>query len=100
MKHVQSTEQRILASFPGGIANGEFGLPTDEIVVMEKGLGCRLWTSHDEEYLDMSMGWGSVLVGHARPEVVTAVQNQAARGSNFAYLNTNSLALAEEIRRR
>ena len=45
------------------------------------------------------MGWGSVLVGHARPEVVGAVIAQAAQGSNYAYVTEPSLALAEEILR-
>ncbi len=43
------------------------------------------------------MGWGSVLVGHARPEVVEAVTQQALQGSNFAYVTEASLRLAEEI---
>jgi glutamate-1-semialdehyde 2,1-aminomutase len=90
---------RALQAFPAGIANGEFGLPPERLVVIARGEGCRLWDSEEREYLDFSMGWGSCLVGHARPEVVEAVQKQAALGSNFAYLNSQSLALAEEIRR-
>jgi len=43
------------------------------------------------------MGWGSALVGHARPEVVAAANRQAALGSNFAYVTEPALALAEEI---
>ncbi len=97
MKQIETTDPRVLDVFPGGVANGEFGFPTDQIVVMQKAQGCRLWTDKGEEYLDMSMGWGSVLVGHARPEIVEAVTAQATQGSNFAYLNTHSLALAEEI---
>ncbi len=91
--------QRALQAFPAGIANGEFGLPPEQLVVIARGAGCRLWDSEGREYLDFSMGWGSCLVGHARPEVVTAVQKQAAEGSNFAHLNSGALALAEEIRR-
>jgi glutamate-1-semialdehyde 2,1-aminomutase len=91
--------ERALAVFPAGIANGEFGLPGERLVVMSRGEGCRLWDSDGREYLDFSMGWGSALVGHARPEVVRAVQDQAAKGSNFAYLNEHALALAEEIAR-
>ncbi len=91
--------RRALATFPAGIANGEFGLPEQDLVVMARGQGCRLWDSADNEYLDFSMGWGSALVGHARPEVVAAVARQAPLGANFAYLNEQVLALAEEIRR-
>ena len=45
------------------------------------------------------MHWDSCIVGYARPEVVEALQNQAENKSNFAYLNTHVLALAEEIQR-
>ena len=93
------TAERAIAVFPAGISNGEFGLPDDRLVVMSRGEGCRLWDSDGAAYLDFSMGWGSVLVGHARPEVVAAVRAQAGEGSNFAYLNEHALALAEEIAR-
>jgi glutamate-1-semialdehyde 2,1-aminomutase len=91
--------KRALAVFPGGISNGEYGLAPEDIVVMERGEGCRLWDSAGREFLDFSMAWGSCLAGHAAPEVVAAVTAQAAKGSNFAFLNTHVLALAEEIRR-
>lgn len=90
---------RALAAFPAGIANGEFGLPPELLVAIARGDGARLWDTTGKEYLDFSMGWGSALVGHARPEVVEAVMRQAPLGSNFAYLNPEVLALAEEIRR-
>ena len=89
--------EKALGIFPGGISNGEFGLPSNNLVVIARGEGCLLWDTEGKEYLDFSMGWGSCLVGHARPEVVTAVQRQSELGSNFAYLNEHALALAEEI---
>ena len=94
-----NTQNRALGVFPAGISNGEYGLPEERIVVIEKGVGCRLWDTRDKEFLDFSMAWGSCLVGHARPEVVEAISTQAPNGSNFAYLNTHVLALAEEIQR-
>ncbi len=94
-----SEAERAQAVFPGGISNGEFGLPAAALVVMDRAEGYRLWDTAGREYLDFSMGWGSCLVGHARPEVVAAVQAQASAGSNFAYLNRHVLALAEEIKR-
>jgi glutamate-1-semialdehyde 2,1-aminomutase len=88
---------RALRVFPGGISNGEFGLPHDALLSIRAGLGSRLWDTEGRELLDFSMGWGSCLVGHARPEVVEAVREQAGKGSNFAYLNEAVLELAEEI---
>jgi glutamate-1-semialdehyde 2,1-aminomutase len=99
MNDTAEERARALAVFPAGIANGEFGLPRDDLVVMERGEGCRIWDTSGREWLDFSMGWGSVLAGHARPEVVAAVTAQAPQGSNFAYLNAHALAVAEEIRR-
>ncbi len=96
---MSSQSERALAAFPAGVSNGEFALPPELLVVMARGEGCRLWDTQGREYLDFSMGWGSCLVGHARPEVAEAVREQAGRGSNFAYLNEPALALAEEIQR-
>lgn len=88
--------QRSLRVFPGG-SNGEFNLPPELSIVIRRGKGCELRDTSDTAYLDFSMGWGSVLVGHAHPLVCESVVRQAALGSNFAYVNENSLALAEEI---
>ncbi len=88
--------RRSLRVFPGG-SNGEFNLPPELSIVITEGKGCELRDTSGTTYLDYSIGWGSVLVGHARPEVTEAVTRQAALGANFAYVNENSLALAEEI---
>ena len=96
---MKSLAERALEVFPGGISNGEFGLPTENLVPMSRGQGCRLSDADGKEYLDFSMAWGSCLVGHAHPDIVEAVREQALLGSNFAYLNLHALAVAEEITR-
>lgn len=93
---LSAIQQRSLNVFPAG-SNGEFNLPDQMAVVISHGEGSKLWDAEGKEYLDFSMGWGSVLVGHARTEVVEAVRSQAADGSNFAYVNEQSLALGEEL---
>jgi len=90
---------RAQSVFTAGISNGEYGLAPEDVVVIERGVGPRIWDTSGKEFLDFSMAWGSCLVGHARPEVVEAVTRQAPMGSNFAYLNTQVLALGEEIQR-
>ncbi|MCA9233949.1 MAG: aminotransferase class III-fold pyridoxal phosphate-dependent enzyme [Planctomycetales bacterium] len=87
---------RSLAAFPAG-CNGEFDLPADMATVIARGEGCRLWTVEGRELLDFSMGWGSTLPGHARPEIVAAVSEAVTRGANFSYVTEASLAVAEEI---
>ena len=87
---------RSLRVFPAG-SNGEFNLPPELCTVISRGKGCEVVDASGNAFLDFSMGWGSVLVGHARPEVAEAVVRQATRGANFACVNESSLALAEEI---
>ncbi|MDZ4702114.1 MAG: aspartate aminotransferase family protein [Rhodothermales bacterium] len=88
--------ERALRVFPAG-SNGEFNIPDGMGIVIDRGEGCSLWDTEGRHFYDFSMGWGSALVGHARPEVVEAVVRQAARGSNFAYVTEASLELGEEL---
>ena len=94
---MSTDQQRILTCFPAGSSNGEFNLPSEFVTAIQKGNGCELWDIHGRRFLDFSMGWGSVLVGHAHPQVVDAVKRQCELGSNFAFVNENALLLAEEL---
>ena len=96
MNDQSGTAGRAQAVFPAG-SNGEFDLPPDLAIVAAGGEGCRLDAADGRSFIDFSMGWGSALVGHGRPEIAAAVAAQAVRGANFACVNEASLALAEEI---
>lgn len=88
--------ERALSAFPAG-GNGEFNLPSDLATVVERGQGCRLRTADGREMIDFSMGWGSVIAGHAHPRILDAVANRLAAGTNFATVTDASVRLAEEI---
>ncbi len=88
--------ERALGLFPGG-SNGEYAIPADLVPVLERGEGCRVWDTEGREWLDMTMGWGSVLVGHAHPKVVEAALGAARDGLNFAAVNRRAVELAERI---
>ena len=92
----ETARARCLSVFPAG-SNGEFNLPPELATVIQRGQGCQLWDAEGQHFYDFSLGWGSALVGHAHPEVVSAVTARAPLGSNFATVTTESLALAEEI---
>jgi glutamate-1-semialdehyde 2,1-aminomutase len=91
-----SFRERALAVFPAG-SNGEFGLPPELIPVIDHGLGAEVWDTEGRRFLDMTMAWGSALVGHAHPRVVEAATRQAALGTNFAAVNRRSVELAERL---
>ncbi|MBF0402144.1 MAG: glutamate-1-semialdehyde 2,1-aminomutase [Magnetococcales bacterium] len=48
-------------------------------------------------YIDYVGSWGPMIVGHAHPQVVAAVQAAAARGSSFGAPTEAEIVLAEKI---
>jgi glutamate-1-semialdehyde 2,1-aminomutase len=52
------------------------------------------------EYVDLVCSWGPLILGHAHPEVVAAVQAQVARGTTYGAPTRPEVELAEEIVRR
>jgi glutamate-1-semialdehyde 2,1-aminomutase len=91
-----SWNQRARARFPAG-SNGEYGIPDENVPVIERGAGCRVWDTEGREFLDLTMAWGSTLVGHAHPKVVEAATKAAIEGTNYAAVNRRSVELAERI---
>ncbi len=91
-----SLSERSLAVFPAG-SPGEYNLPPDLVTVLVRGEGAAVWDAAGRRFLDFTMGWGSVLLGHAHPAVVEAVRRRAGLGSNFAYVTEPALELAEEL---
>lgn len=88
--------ERALAVFPAG-SPGEYNLPPDLVTVLVRGEGVSVWDTQGHRFTDFTMGWGSVLLGHAHPAVVAAVRARVAAGSNFAYVSEPALNLAEEL---
>ncbi|MDR7522115.1 MAG: aspartate aminotransferase family protein [Armatimonadota bacterium] len=88
--------ERALAVFPAG-SPGEYDLPPDLVTVLVRGEEAAVWDSQGRRFTDFTMGWGSVLLGHAHPAVVEAVRTRMGLGSNFAYITEPSLELAEEL---
>lgn len=91
-----SLAARSLAVFPGG-SPGEYNLPPDLVTVLVRGEGVRVWDAVGRQFTDFTMGWGSVLLGHAHPAVTEAVRQRVGLGSNFAYVTEPALELAEEL---
>ncbi|KPV39726.1 glutamate-1-semialdehyde aminotransferase [Thiohalorhabdus denitrificans] len=50
---------------------------------MERGEGSRMWDADGREFIDYVGSWGPLILGHAAPEVVSAIQDTVARGTSF-----------------
>ena len=59
--------------------------------------GSRKWLVDGREIIDYTMGHGSLLLGHAHPAVVAAVQSQVARGTHFGAASPLEVEWAELI---
>ncbi|MFJ6571634.1 glutamate-1-semialdehyde 2,1-aminomutase [Streptomyces sp. NPDC091292] len=64
---------------------------------MVSGTGPYLTDADGREYVDLVCSWGPMILGHARPEVIAAVQEAVARGTSFGTPGEGEVALAEEI---
>ncbi len=47
-------------------------------VAFVRGEGSHVWDSEGNRYVDLFPGWGTTVLGHCHPRVVTAVQRQAS----------------------
>ncbi len=77
--------QQAQKTIPGGVNSpvrafkGVGGDP----VYFKKGEGAYLYDEDDNRYIDYVASWGPMIMGHAHPEVVKAVQDAAANGLGF-----------------
>ncbi|MGN6608825.1 MAG: glutamate-1-semialdehyde 2,1-aminomutase [Jatrophihabitans sp.] len=64
---------------------------------MVSGRGPYLVDADGVQYVDLVSSWGPMILGHAHPAVVSAVQEAAASGLSFGTPTEREVELAEEI---
>ena len=86
-------------SIPGGVNSpvrafkGVGGTP----VFFERGAGAHVFDADGRRYVDYVGSWGPLILGHAHPEVVRAVQEAAARGLSFGAPTAIETTLARRV---
>jgi glutamate-1-semialdehyde 2,1-aminomutase len=60
-----------------------------------RGEGANVWDADGKRYLDYVGSWGPLILGHADPDVVRAVQETAAKGLSFGAPTEGEIELAE-----
>jgi glutamate-1-semialdehyde 2,1-aminomutase len=68
-------------------------------LVIDRALGTRLYDVDGREYLDYVCSWGALILGHAHPDVVAAVSEQAGRGTSYGMTSPLEIELGEKITR-
>jgi glutamate-1-semialdehyde 2,1-aminomutase len=67
---------------------------------VERAEGAYVWDVEGRRYLDYVQSYGASILGHADPDVVTAVSEAASRGTTYGAPTANEVRLAEAICQR
>lgn len=68
-------------------------------LVIDRAEGSRLWDVDGSEYIDYVCSWGALILGHAYPDVVAAIVEQARRGTSYGMTSPLEIELGEMIAR-
>ena len=71
--------------FPGGVNSPvrAFKSVGGTPLFIDRGEGCRIWDADDNSYIDFCCSWGPLILGHANPSVLKAVEKVIAKGTSF-----------------
>lgn len=101
MKTDRSSElyARARRLLPGGVNSparswgGVGGSP----LFFARGAGSRVWDADGNELIDYVCSWGPLILGHAHPSVVTAVEEAARRGTSYGAPTEVEVRMAELV---
>ncbi|MHB8632388.1 MAG: glutamate-1-semialdehyde 2,1-aminomutase [Thermoplasmatota archaeon] len=62
--------------------------------------GSRMWDVDGNELIDYVGSWGALILGHAHPHVLDAIQDAARDGWSYGAPTEREVRLAEEVKRR
>jgi glutamate-1-semialdehyde 2,1-aminomutase len=92
---------RALKKIPGGVNSpvrawkSVGGTP----LIISRGNGSWIYDSHGIRYIDFVGSWGPLILGHAQPKVVAAIERAARRGTTFGAPTVGEVELAEMVSR-
>ncbi|SDW73412.1 glutamate-1-semialdehyde 2,1-aminomutase [Nitrosomonas communis] len=64
-------------------------------IFFKRGKGAYFWDADEKSYIDYVGSWGPLILGHAHPNVVKAVQEAAQNGLSFGAPTETELEIAE-----
>src|SRR3712207_9518240 len=91
--------ERAARSMPGGVNSPvrAFRSVGGDPLFMERGEGSRIFDVDGNAYIDYVMSYGPLVVGHAYPDVIEAVERTARKGTTFGAPTEFEVELAELV---
>ncbi len=92
-------QQRAERVIPGGVDSPvrAFRAVGGDPPFLVRGKGAHLWDADGNEYIDYVGSWGPMILGHAHPDVVRAIQKAAANSASFGASTASEIELAELV---
>ncbi|RFM29739.1 glutamate-1-semialdehyde 2,1-aminomutase [Deminuibacter soli] len=96
----KSLFERAQQSIPGGVNSPvrAFKSVGGTPVFMKKAKGAYMFDEDGNRYIDYIASWGPMILGHAHPAVVKAIQEKAADSTSFGAPTELEIEMAELIR--
>jgi glutamate-1-semialdehyde 2,1-aminomutase len=84
---------------PGGVNSPvrAFRAVGGQPLFIERGEGAYLYDVDGNRYIDYVLSWGPLILGHAHPQVVAAIQAAAAKGTSYGAPNPHEITLAKLV---
>jgi glutamate-1-semialdehyde 2,1-aminomutase len=89
--------RRALETMPGG-ANSNFRAWGDDTVYVDRGKGGRVWDIDGNEFIDLRMGYGPVILGHADERVDDYVNERMRKGVSFSLTSEDEVRAMELVK--
>ena len=68
-------------------------------LIVDRAHGSRLIDADGREYIDYVCSWGALILGHADADVVSAIADQARRGTSYGMTSPLEIELGERLAR-
>jgi len=91
--------KRARGSLAGG-ATSSWMIARPGTVWLSHGQGSKVYDVDGNEYVDLHGGYGVMVVGHAHPAVVEAVERRVRLGTHFAQPTEDAVVVAESLSER
>lgn len=91
--------ERATRCIPGGVNSPvrAWRAVGGEPLFLQRARGCTVWDADGHAYIDYVGSWGPMILGHAHPKVLTAVQTALRDGTSFGAPTAREVELAETI---
>lgn len=95
-EHLFAAAQKVI---PGGVNSPvrAFRAVGGQPLFIERAAGPYMWDADGNRYIDYVLSWGPLILGHAHPRVVRALQQAVERGASYGAPTALETELAELV---